>query len=304
VVGIAIVELGKPMQGLCTGVAQSISPATTTKLRHGEWVMSVRPPAVAGSFYPSSRDELVQLVQALLANARPATPRHPKALIVPHAGYVYSGPIAASAFALLVPHAAQIQRVVLIGPTHRVLLRGVAAPGSSHLRTPVGDVEVDQAALDLVPELEPNVAAHAREHSLEVMLPFLQAIVPHAKLVPLVAGDASHEHVGELLERLWGGPETVIVISSDLSHYLPYAQGRALDQKTATRIVELDTTLSGDDACGAVGINGLLWVARRKQLGLELLDLRSSGDTARPMARGDAHAEVVGYGAFACYQPA
>jgi MEMO1 family protein len=251
-------------------------------------------------FYPSSRDELAQRVHALLADARSSSARCPKAVIVPHAGYIYSGPIAASGFALMIPHAMQIRRVVLIGPAHRVFVEGLARPDSRWLRTPLGDVEVDEAALDLVPEIAANAAAHAREHSLEVMLPFLHEIVPHAKLVPLVAGRASPEQVGAVLERLWGGTETVIVISSDLSHYLPYAQGRALDQRTATRIVELDATLSGDDACGAVGINGLLWVARRRQLRLELLDLRSSGDTAR----GQAHDEVVGYGAFACYEPA
>jgi MEMO1 family protein len=149
-----------------------------------------------------------------------------------------------------------------------------------------------------LPELTPDRDAHAREHCLEVELPFLQRVAPHAKLVPLVAGHAGAEEVGQALEALWGGPETLVVISSDLSHYLPYAEGRALDRHTAARILALEPSLSGEEACGAVGINGLLWLARKKRLRLELVDLRSSGDTA------GGRAEVVGYGAFAAYEEA
>jgi len=261
-------------------------------------ISTVRPPAVAGSFYPGDPSELAGTVDALLAHAPIATGPCPKALVVPHAGYVYSGPVAASAFARVAPYASQIERVVLVGPAHRVWVEGLVWPGAAQLATPLGTVEVDLEAIASLPEVSPDRGAHAREHCLEVELPFLQRVAPHAKLVPLVAGHASAEEVGQALEALWGGPETLIVISSDLSHYLPYAVGRAADRHTAARILSLEPSLSGEEACGAVGINGLLWVARKKQLRLELVDLRSSGDTAGPRD------EVVGYGAFAAYEEA
>jgi AmmeMemoRadiSam system protein B len=259
---------------------------------------TVRPPAFAGSFYPASRRELARVVDELLADAPRGVGPCPKVLVVPHAGYVYSGPIAAAAFARIAPWAAQLERVVLIGPTHRVAIDGLAWPGAARMATPLGEVEVDVDALAAVPEVAAHAAAHAREHSLEVELPFLQQVAPRAKIVPLVASRARPDQVGRVLEALWGGPETLIVVSTDLSHYLPYAIGRARDQHTAARIVACDAGLSGDEACGATGLNGLLWVARRKRLRLELLDLRSSGDTA------GSHDEVVGYGAFAAYEAA
>lgn len=261
-------------------------------------ISTVRPPAVAGSFYPGDPSELAGTVDALLAHAPIPTGPCPKALVVPHAGYVYSGPVAASAFARVAPYASRIERVVLVGPAHRVWVEGLVWPGAAQLATPLGTVDVDLEAIASLPEVSQDRSAHAREHCLEVELPFLQRVAPHAKLVPLVAGHASAEEVGEALEALWGGPETLIVISSDLSHYLPYAEGRTADRRTAARILGLEPSLSGEEACGAVGINGLLWVARRKHLRLELVDLRSSGDTAGPRD------EVVGYGAFAAYEEA
>jgi hypothetical protein len=250
-------------------------------------------------FYPASPDELAALVDGLLAGAAPGNTACPKALVVPHAGYVYSGPIAASAYACLAPFAAQIERIVLVGPAHRAHVEGLATPDADTLRTPLGDVDVDVEAIASVHGIHADRAAHAREHSLEVQLPFLQAVAPRAKIVPLVVGRATAEVVGKVLEQLWGGPETVIVISSDLSHYLPYDLGRRADRATAAHIVALDsTTLGGDDACGCAGINGLTWVARRRGLTVELLDLRSSGDTA------GTRDEVVGYGAFALYEGA
>jgi AmmeMemoRadiSam system protein B len=260
---------------------------------------AVRAPAVAGTFYPASASELSGVVDRLLAaTVIDATSPCPKALIVPHAGYVYSGPIAASAFARIVPHADRIERVVLVGPAHRVYVEGLVAPGASRLRTPLGDVAVDEAALRALPDVTANATAHAREHSLEVMLPFLQRIAPRAKVVPLVGARAKPEVVGTALETLWGGPETLVVISTDLSHFLPYAEGRRLDELTCERIVALDATIVGEQACGSIGINGLLWVARRKNLRVELVDLRSSGDTA------GSRDEVVGYAAFAAYEAA
>lgn len=236
------------------------------------------------------------MVSDLIAGAPPPSGSCPKAVIVPHAGYIYSGPIAASAYALLAPFAAQIARVVLIGPAHRAYVEGLASPDATSLETPLGDVDVDVDALAIAPGIHADRAAHAREHSLEVQLPFLRKVVPLAKVVPLVVGRAAPEVVGRVIEALWGGPETVIVISSDLSHYLPYELGRRADAATAARVVALSATpLSTEDACGAAGINGLLWVARRRGLSIELVDLRSSGDTAG--SRG----EVVGYGAFAAY---
>jgi AmmeMemoRadiSam system protein B len=259
---------------------------------------TVRTPAVAGSFYPASPSELGGLVDRLLAAVQPSAQQAcPKALIVPHAGYVYSGPIAASAFARVAPFADRITRVVLVGVAHRVFVDGLAWSGHAKLRTPLGELAVDREALEDI-EVSENAAAHAREHSLEVELPFLQRVTPNAKIVPLASSRATPEVVGSALEALWGGPETLIVISSDLSHYLPYAEGRKLDEQTCSRIVALDTTIAGDEACGSIGINGLLWVARKKQLRVELVDLRSSGDTA------GSRDEVVGYGAFALYEAA
>jgi MEMO1 family protein len=257
---------------------------------------TIRQPAVAGSFYPASPATLDATVERLLADAKvDATVPLPKAIVVPHAGYVYSGSVAARAFALLAPHAATVRRVVLVGPAHRVHLEGLASPGASTLRTPLGDVAVDTAALDAT-NVAVDAEAHRREHSLEVELPFLQKVAPRAKVVPLVVGHAHADDVGRLLDALWGGSETVIVVSSDLSHYLPYDVGRELDAQTAARIVTLAQPLRGDEACGAAGVNGLLWVARRRGLRGELVDLRSSGDTAGPRD------EVVGYGAFAFYE--
>jgi AmmeMemoRadiSam system protein B len=257
--------------------------------------MTVRPPAVAGMFYPGDARELAATVDRMVQAAQSGIRACPKALIVPHAGYIYSGEIAASAFALVAPYAQQIERVILIGPTHRVFVDGLASPGAARLATPLGELEVDRGALAGIAE---SPAAHAREHSLEVELPFIQRVLPRAKVVPLAGSRAKPAEVAALLERLYGGPETLIVISSDLSHYLPYAEGRAHDQRTAARICSRDTTLEGEDACGAIGIDGLAYLAKQKSLRIELVDLRSSGDTA------GTKDEVVGYGAFAAYEEA
>jgi AmmeMemoRadiSam system protein B len=251
----------------------------------------VREAAVAGRFYAATRAELERSVTELLRAARPTPP--PKALVVPHAGYMYSGPVAASAYASVRDG---IERVVLVGPSHRVRVDGIAAPGAVAMRTPLGDVAVDVDAIASV-GVGDSAAAHAREHSLEVQLPFLQRVAPRAKVIPLVASGAGPEEVGRVLEGLWGGPSTLIVVSSDLSHYLPYEVGRAVDEATVARVAALDPTpLTGDEACGAAGINGLVWVARRKRLRAAVLDRRSSGDTAGPRD------EVVGYAAIAFYE--
>jgi len=256
----------------------------------------IRPAAVAGAFYPGNDQALSRDLDALLAHARSAQGPLPKALIVPHAGYIYSGPIAASAYRRLIPGRGQITRVVLMGPAHRVAVRGLALPQVTAFATPLGLIPIDQAACDSVKEL-PQVAqsdaAHALEHSLEVQLPFLQKVLGDFELVPLVVGDASAEEVAQVLDLLWGGPETLILISSDLSHYLPYALAQRIDHKTSDMILHLQTGISHEQACGGTPVNGLLLAAKQHDLTPELLDLRNSGDTAGGLE------QVVGYAAFA-----
>ncbi len=269
---------------------------------------AARMPAVAGMFYPGAVRELHDDVQGLLAAAEPLgnepAGAAPKAIVAPHAGYIYSGAIAASAYALLAPRAAAIRRVILLGPTHRVGVRGLAVPTTEAFLTPLGRVSVDRAAIGTLADLPQVVATdapHAQEHSLEVQLPFLQEVLgPSASfsLVPLAVGHTSAAEVAAVLDRLWGGEETLIVVSSDLSHYLPYAVAREIDNETARRIVALDATIDHDEACGATPVNGLLIAARRRGMRARLVDLRNSGDTAGDRSR------VVGYGAFAFYEVA
>jgi len=256
-----------------------------------------RPAAVAGRFYSADAGTLALEVDRLLHAVVPGEAvRAPKLLVVPHAGYVYSGAVAAHAYALLAPWREQVQRVVLLGPTHRVAVRGLAAPGVAAFDTPLGRIELDTAALAQLAEL-PQVtrsdAAHAHEHSLEVQLPFLQRALGAFTLLPLAVGDASAAEVAQVLDRVWGGDETLVVISTDLSHYLPYAEARARDRATVERILRLDPALEHDEACGATPLAGALLAARSHGLVPRLLDLRNSGDTAGDRSR------VVGYCAIA-----
>jgi AmmeMemoRadiSam system protein B len=238
-------------------------------------------------FYPADSGELRRMIEGFLAAAEPGP--HPKAIIAPHAGYIYSGPIAASGYKRINPEG--ISRVVLIGPSHRVPLRGLAGSSASFWRTPLGDVPVECPAFVSV-----NDAAHEQEHSLEVQVPFLQTVLGHFTLLPLVAGEASAEEVAEVLEKCWGGPETLIVISSDLSHYENYKTARAMDTAASEAILAMDERgLDYDNACGLIPVCGLLHLAKQKKLRAELVDLRNSGDTAGPRD------QVVGYGAFAFY---
>lgn len=261
---------------------------------------TVRTPAVAGMFYPDDRRELQAQVHHLLADVAPVSEPVPKAIIAPHAGYIYSGPIAASVYARLRPARDTIRRVVLIGPSHRVGFQGLAVSGMEAFDTPLGRIPVDQEAVQALLTL-PDVGfleqAHAHEHSLEVQLPFLQEVLGEFSLVPIVVGDASPEQVGKVLEALWGGPETLLVISSDLSHYHDYRTAQQLDSATSQAIERLRFEDIGyDQACGRNPIRGLLWVARRKGLHGETIDLRNSGDTAGP------HDRVVGYGAYVFHE--
>lgn len=256
---------------------------------------SVRTPAVAGLFYPADARVLDAEVRGYLAATDAAGPA-PKAMIAPHAGYVYSGPVAASAYAWLTAGRGIVSRVVLLGPAHRVPFKGLAASGARAFETPLGDVPVDVDAVKRILAL-PQVAlfddAHRMEHSLEVHLPFLQRVLDNFSVVPLVVGDATAEEVAEVIDLLWGGVETVIVISSDLSHYHDYDTARRLDAATSRAIEALrPDDISPEQACGRLAIQGLLRAARTHGLHTKTVDLRNSGDTAGPSN------EVVGYGAW------
>jgi AmmeMemoRadiSam system protein B len=259
---------------------------------------AVRPAAVAGSFYPADALPLRRQVGECLAAAHATAPpeRPPKMLIVPHAGYRYSGGVAAHAYALLAPWRDQISRVVLLGPAHRSAVRALAAPAAEAFDTPLGRIALDLPALARLHDLAQVVRddrTHAFEHSLEVQLPFLQTLLGPFKLVPLLVGHAGPAEVAQVLARLWGGDETLIVVSSDLSHYLPDAQAQLRDRATVDRILAFDAKLDPKDACGAPAINGALQAAQAHGLLPRLLDLHNSGDTAGDRRR------VVGYAAIA-----
>lgn len=259
-----------------------------------------RPAAVAGLFYPGEASVLARTLTALLSDARAQAPAVPKALIAPHAGYVYSGPIAANAYALLAPARDLIKRVVLLGPTHRVAVRGLAVPAATRFATPLGVVDLDLEAVErlrALPQVVVSDAAHALEHSLEVHVPFLQTVLADWKLVPLAVGHADAQDVAAVLDILYGGPETLIVVSSDLSHYLDYRRAQSVDRATCEAILGLKTDIDHEQACGATPVSGLALTARLKGLRPELIDLRNSGDTAGDKGR------VVGYASFAFYEP-
>jgi AmmeMemoRadiSam system protein B len=257
----------------------------------------VRPAAVAGLFYPGTAAELDATLDAMLAGPEPQAPT-PKALIVPHAGYIYSGAVAGRAYRTLRAVARRIRRVVLLGPSHREWFRGLAVPRVQAFSTPLGLAGVDAAAVNRLSELPAVLvsdAPHAREHSLEVQVPFLQRLLPDAQIVPILVGEATADEVETIIDELWGGPETLVVVSSDLSHYHAYDEARTLDTATATAILAARADLTGEDACGCIAVNGLLRAARRRGLRVELLQLCNSGDSAGDRER------VVGYGAFGLY---
>jgi hypothetical protein len=259
----------------------------------------VRRPAVAGSFYPGHPEALRSTVDRLVAQATPP-PIHGslRALIAPHAGYVYSGPIAASAYAVLARATPRPRRIVLLGPSHYLPFTGLALPEAEALETPLGEVPVDPLAASLperVPQVIRSDRAHQREHSLEVQLPFLQCVLPAGfTVVPLAVGRAGPDEVSEVIELLWSLPETLVLVSTDLSHYLPANEARRVDTRTSGLVVaEEFERLDADMACGYQPLAGLMLAARRMGFSIQLLDLRNSSDTA-----GDSD-QVVGYGAFA-----
>jgi AmmeMemoRadiSam system protein B len=261
-------------------------------------MISVRQPAVADMFYPANPHELHRMVVTFL-NEAPKPEQDmaiPKAIVAPHAGYIYSGPIAATAYARIKPAKGQITRVVLLGPTHRVPLYGCACSTAQYFATPLGNIPLDRKmindilALPFVQELD---EAHALEHSLEVHLPFLQEVLTEFQLVPIVVGDCAPAQVGELLERVWGGSETLIVVSSDLSHYHDYDTAKRMDSATSQAIEGLDVeSIDSQHACGVMPLRGLLQVAKKHRLRATTIDCRNSGDTAGPRN------QVVGYGAY------
>jgi MEMO1 family protein len=262
---------------------------------------SIRPAAVAGMFYPGDPRALAAEVDDLLGGVSPPAPRlgYPKALVVPHAGYIYSGGVAARAYDELLAARGTVKRVVLLGPTHRVAVRGLAMPSAGGFATPLGTVRIDTAALDSVrdlPQVVVSDAAHAMEHSLEVQLPFLQKMLGEFALAPFAVGMASVAEVAEVIERLWGGPETLIVVSTDMSHYHSYERARAIDGATLERIAAFATDIHHEEACGATPLNGLLFTSKNKNLSLKLLSACNSGDTAGGKGR------VVGYSAFGLYE--
>ena len=261
---------------------------------------TTRAPAVAGTFYASDQTTLLHDIQGFL-NAVPDTAdTPPKAIIAPHAGYVYSGPVAAYAYAPLQTLKGLIKRVVLLGPCHRVAVAGMALSSADSYATPLGSIPLDHSLDNTLLSLsgvEVYDAPHLPEHSLEVHVPFLQAVLGDFQLIPIVVGGASPDEVAAVLNATWGGPETLIVISTDLSHFLNYDTAQKLDQSTSTAIENLDGAAIGDNqACGRHPVKGLLEVAKQRNLRVKTLDLRNSGDTAGPKDR------VVGYGSWAFWE--
>ena len=262
----------------------------------------IRNAAVAGLFYPDDPKELRHAVSRYLCDAQPPTPNTtpPKALIVPHAGYVYSGSAAATGFSRLLPFKQLIKQIVLLGPSHRVGFTGLAVSDALYYQTPLGDIPIDRSAIDNIlklPQVSVIEQAHAQEHSLEVQLPFLQEILDDFTLVPIVVGDASTESVSEVLETLWGNENTLILISSDLSHFHNYQAAQRLDIHTCSAIEALQPDAIGfDNACGRNPIKGLLHSATRHDLSATTLALWNSYDSAG--ATPEDKSRVVGYGCW------
>lgn len=270
------------------------------KMMRSDVYARIRPPAVAGLFYPGQPAELRDAVSEYLARAPSAVDAPPKALIVPHAGYIYSGGIAAAAYSQIAQRRGQIRRVVLIGPSHRVYLQGMAVPTAEAFQTPLGVVPIDRELKARVLALSQVVEAdqpHANEHCLEVQLPFLQMLLDDFTLLPVTLGSVSAAAVANLLAEVWGGDETLVLVSSDLSHYLPYDTARELDSITIEAILHYDTHLTGEQACGCIGLNGLSYLAKQRDLSIAEIARCNSGDTA-----GDRY-RVVGYGAFGLHEP-
>ena len=264
---------------------------------------ALRPAAVSGAFYPADPRVLSADVGEMLDAVAVFEPRlgFPKAVVAPHAGYIYSGPVAAYAYDALTSARGIVKRVVLLGPVHRVPVRGLALPDAEAFETPLGRIALDpgaRSALADLPQVVVSARAHAFEHSLEVQLPFLQRVLGDFTLIPLAVGDASVGEVSQVIERLWGGPETLIVVSTDMSHYHPYRDALQIDGETLTRIEGFASDIRHEQACGATPLNGLLALAKSRGMTIRRLMACNSGDTA------GGRDQVVGYSAFALYEGA
>ncbi|MCL2736013.1 MAG: AmmeMemoRadiSam system protein B [Propionibacteriaceae bacterium] len=268
--------------------------------------MQIRPTAVAGFFYPDDPQQLRAIVTGFLEDARGGAQAHPRGVapdsvqgvIAPHAGYIYSGLTAGSAYVQLEPLADRVRHVVIVGPTHRVGIHGIALPDADAMATPLGLVPLWAEGVSRAlacPRVEVSEAVHAQEHSLEVQLPFLQMTLPDVDVLPLAAGWVEPQDVALVLSDVADPADTAIIISSDLSHYHPYAEARRIDQETVRQILRRDPLVSHDQACGATGINALTLVSNQRGLHPVLIGMCTSGDTA-----GDKKA-VVGYAAFGFY---
>ncbi|ABZ75524.1 protein of unknown function DUF52 [Shewanella halifaxensis HAW-EB4] len=264
---------------------------------------SIRPAAVAGLFYPAAPDELRAMLEGYLARARmslisQANTQHSQAkvIIVPHAGYIYSGLVAAHAYVLIESMAATVNKVLLIGPAHRVYLQGGALPQSQYFETPLGQISIDKRSVEML-ESNPHITVsdlpHQQEHCLEVQLPFLQHCLNQFELIPLLIGESDPQETAKLLEQLWGGEETLVVVSTDLSHFHRYAEATHLDKLTCQKILQGLETIFPEQACGSFCLNALMLQLKRHQLCLTQLSYQNSGDTA-----GDKN-RVVGYASFA-----
>ena len=263
-------------------------------------VLENRPPSVAGSFYPLDPGVLVDEIAHFLSEAK-SEGTLPKAVIAPHAGYIYSGPIAASAYARVAQGRDTIKRVILLGPAHRMYMPGLAVPSAGSFSTPLGAIPIDQDSINLAlqfSQVEVLDAVFDGEHSLEVQLPFLQHVLEEFSVVPILVGGAGGEQIAEVIGALWDGPETLVVVSSDLSHFLSYDSARQIDALTSQAIENLrPDQIQDDGACGRQPIKGLLLAAKRMGLECKTIDLRNSGDTAGPRS------SVVGYGAYVFTAP-
>jgi len=257
--------------------------------------LNLRIPAHAGQYYPADAGFLEKVVDEYLTDGGTVS-EIPKAVIAPHAGFIHSGRIAGKAFAVWKAQEVRARRVVLIGPSHYYDFPGIALPDSTRFQTPLGEVQVDPAADDLKRKfryVRVFEAAHYPEHALEVLLPFLQRAVPGAKIVPLITGRTEMSQVSAVIEEIWGGADTLLVISSDLSHNHPYEIAQKVDRQTARAIVEFDfSRLTADQACAYQAMRGFLKAAIRKEMRCSLLELRNSADASGDMSL------VTGFGAF------
>jgi MEMO1 family protein len=260
---------------------------------------STRPAAVAGAFYSNDATILKQDIADLLGRVEDVESEIPKAVIAPHAGYIYSGKVAANVYAQFKTVQSSIKKIILLGPSHRVAFHGMAIPSVDYFATPLGKIKLDAsllATLKHFPHVIVSDQAHAEEHSLEVQLPFMQTVFDEFELLPIVVGQIDPEAVADLLNNVWGEDDTLIVVSSDLSHFLSYDQAVSQDQKTTEMIRQFQYhTIKGEDACGCHPMNGLLCLAQQKDLKVRLLAQNNSGDTAGDKRR------VVGYGGYGFY---